>query len=110
MELGLSRGYLLNWFHEEYPDRYLPRSSCIGCPYHTNAEWKWLRDHDPDSFQDAVTVDHALRNDPIVKNGISKKGNAYLHRLRLPLDEIDFSDSPDYDQLMLDECEGVCGI
>ena len=110
VELGLSRGYLLNWFHEEYPERYLPRSSCVGCPYHTNAEWKWLRDHDPDSFEDAVAVDHALRNNPVVKNGISKKGDAYLHRLRRPLAEIDFSNSQDYDQLMLDECEGVCGI
>ena len=110
VELGLSRGYLLNWFHEHYPDRYLPRSSCIGCPYHTNAEWKWLRDHDPNSFEDAVAVDHALRNNPVVKNGISREGSAYLHRFRRPLSEIDFSSSPDYDQLMLDECEGVCGL
>ncbi len=110
VELGLTRGYLLNWFHENYPDRYLPRSSCIGCPYHTNAEWKWLSDHDPDSFQEAVTIDHALRHNPVVKNAISRKGDAYLHRLRRPLAEIDFSTSPDYDQLMLDECEGVCGI
>ena len=110
VELGLSRGYLINWFHENYQDRYLPRSSCVGCPYHTDAEWKWLRDHDPNSFQDAITIDHALRNDPVVKNGISREGNAYLHRLRRPLAEIDFSSSPDYDQLMLDECEGVCGV
>ena len=110
MQLALSRAQLLNWFKEHYPDRYLPRSSCIGCPYHTNAEWKWLSDHDPKSFQDAVAVDHALRNNPIVKNGISKKGNAYLHRLRRPLADIDFSNAPDYDSIMLDECEGVCGI
>ena len=110
VELEFSRAQLLNWFKEHYPDRYLPRSSCIGCPYHTNAEWKWLHDHDPESFQDAIVVDHALRNDAVVKNGISKKGNAYLHRLRRPLDEIDLSETPDYDSLMLDECEGVCGI
>ena len=110
VELQFSRGQLLNWFQKNYPDRYLPRSSCIGCPYHTNAEWKWLRDHDPESFKDAVVVDHALRNNTVVKNGISRKGNAYLHRLRRPLAEIDLSSSPDYDNLMLDECEGVCGI
>ena len=110
VELGLSRAQLFNWFNEHYPDRYLPRSSCIGCPYHTNAEWKWLRDHDPKSFQDAVAVDHALRNNPIVKNSISKKGDAYLHRLRRPLADIDLSSAPDYDSVMLDECEGVCGI
>ncbi len=110
VDLAFSRAQLLDWFKEHYPDRYLPRSSCIGCPYHTNAEWRWLRDNDPESFQDAVVVDHALRNNPIVKNGISKKGNAYLHRLRRPLDDIDLSGTPDYDSVMLDECEGVCGI
>ena len=110
VDLEFSRAQLLDWFKEHYPDRYLPRSSCIGCPYHTNAEWKWLQDNDPDSFQDAVAVDHALRNNPVVKNGISKKGNAYLHRLRQPLADIDLSDTPDYDSVMLDECEGVCGI
>ena len=110
VDLEFSRAQLLDWFKEHYPDRYLPRSSCIGCPYHTNAEWKWLRDNDPESFQDAVAVDDALRNNPIVKNGISKKGNAYLHRLRRPLGDIDLSDTPDYDSVMLDECEGVCGI
>ena len=110
VELEFSRGQLHNWFKEHYPDRYLPRSSCIGCPYHTNAEWKWLRDHDPDSFQDAIEVDNALRNIPVVKAGISKNGSAYLHRDRRPLDEIDLFNTPDYDTVMLDECEGVCGI
>ena len=110
VKLGLSRAHLLNWFDEHYPGRYLPRSSCIGCPYHTDSEWKWLKDHDPKSFQDAVAIDHSLRNDPVVKNGISKRGYAYLHRLRRPLADIDLSNTPDYDSVMMDECEGVCGI
>lgn len=110
VDLGISRAQALNWFKERYPDRYLPRSSCIGCPYHTNAEWKWLKDHDPKSFQDAILVDHALRNDQTVRNGISRKGYAYLHRERRPLSEINLTDTQDYDSIMLDECEGVCGI
>ena len=57
-----------------------------------------------------MNVDWALRNDPKVKNAITKKGQAFLHRARLPLSEIDFSETPDYDSVMLDECEGVCGI
>ena len=110
VELELNRAHLLNWFKEHYPDQYLPRSSCIGCPYHTDSEWKWLRDNDPASFQHAIKVDNALRNNPTVKAGISKKGDAYLHRLRRPLADIDLSDTQDYDSVMLDECEGVCGI
>ena len=110
VELEFSRGQLLNWFQENYPDRYLPRSSCIGCPYHTDAEWKWLKENDPKSFDDAIRIDEALRNDEQVKNAITKKGQAFLHRSRLPLADLDLSNTQDYDQMMLDECEGFCGI
>ena len=110
IELGFSRAQLLTWFQENFPDRYLPRSSCVGCPYHTNAEWKWLQTNEPEAFQEAIKVDSALRNDPKVKNAITKKGQAFLHRTRVPLAEIDFSDTEDYDMVMIDECEGVCGI
>ena len=110
IELGFSRSQLLMWFQENFPDRYLPRSSCVGCPYHTNAEWKWLQVNEPEAFQEAVDVDWALRNDPTVKNAITKKGQAFLHKARLPLSDIDFDEVPDYDSVMLDECEGVCGI
>ena len=110
IELGFSRAQLLTWFLENFPDRYLPRSSCIGCPYHTNAEWKWLQVNEPEAFEEAVKVDWTLRNDPRVKNAITREGQAFLHRTRLPLSEIDFSETPDYDSVMLEECEGVCGI
>ena len=110
IELGFSRAQLLTWFQEKFPDRYLPRSSCVGCPYHTNAEWRWLQVNEPEAFEEAVNVDWALRNDPNVKSAITRQGQAFLHQARLPLSEIDFSEMPDYDSVMLDECEGVCGI
>ena len=110
IELGFSRAQLLSWFQEHFPNRYLPRSSCVGCPYHTNAEWKWLQNNEPEAFADAVYIDWSLRNDPKVKNAITKKGQAFLHRSRVPLAEVDFSDTRDYDSVMLDECEGICGI
>ena len=110
IELGFSRAQLLNWFQEQFPDHYLPRSSCVGCPYHTNSEWKWLQTNEPEAFAEAIHIDWSLRHDPKVKNAITKEGQAFLHRSRTPLNEIDFSDTRDYDSVMLDECEGVCGI
>ena len=108
IENGFSRAQLLNWFNENYPDRYLPTSSCIGCPYHNDSVWKHLKDSDPKSFQEAVFIDQALRNVPATRGAI--KGDAYLHRSRTPLVEVDFSDVTSYDNLMLEECEGLCGI
>lgn len=111
IEMGVSRGQLLDWFKRNYPGRDLPRSACVGCPYKSDAEWKWLLEKDPQSFYDAVFVDKALRDIPVVRNAItSNGGKAYLHRSRAPLAEVDFSDTADYDTLMEEECEGLCGI
>ena len=108
VELQFSRAQLLNWFKSNYPDRYLPVSSCIGCPYHSNSAWKQLKDNDPASFKDAVFIDQALRNVPTTRGTI--KGEAFLHRSRIPLDEVDLSEVTNYDDLMQEECEGLCGI
>ena len=110
IELGFSRAQLLKWFNKHYPDRYLPRSSCIGCPYRTDGEWKWLQFNDPDAFEEAVFVDRALRYVPVVRNAITRKGSAFLHRSRIPLSEVDFDEATDYDSYMAEECEGLCGI
>ncbi len=108
IELGFSRAQLQKWFNDHYPDRYLPTSSCIGCPYHSDPVWKQLKEDDPKSFQDAIFIDQALRNVPATKGAV--KGDAYLHRSRIPLIDVDLADAKGYDSLMLEECEGLCGI
>ena len=108
IELGFSRAQLVNWFRDNYPGRELPSSSCIGCPYHSDSVWKQLKENDPKSFQDAVFIDQALRNVPSTKDTV--KGQAYLHRSRVPLIDVGFEDVPSYESLMLEECEGLCGI
>lgn len=108
VEQGYSRAQLYQWFVERYPERELPRSACIGCPYHSNSEWKHLQERDPKSFAEAVFVDRALREMPHLRQ--LSKGTAYLHRSRQPLDEVDFSSTKDYTEAMQEECEGLCGI
>ena len=108
VDMELTRAHLYSWFSERYPGRVLPRSACAGCPYHTNMEWKWLKDNDPESFRDAVFVDRAIREIPDLRSIM--KGKAYLHRDKKNLDEVDFSQTDDYDDHMLNECEGLCGL
>ncbi len=108
VERGYSRGQLHQWFRDRYPDRALPRSACIGCPYHGNREWKQLKEHDPVSFAEAVHVDEALRQQPHLQS--LSKGQAFLHRSRIPLKDVDFGAVQDYAEAMLEECEGLCGI
>ena len=103
-----SRYQLLLWFEENYPGRTLPRSACIGCPFHSDASWKDLQKNDPQSFSEAVHIDWVLRNSPRTRGAV--EGEAYLHSSRVPLDKVDFSQARGYADLMAEECEGLCGI
>lgn len=108
IEMDLTRAQLYDWFARRYPGRVLPRSACVGCPYHTNMEWKWLKENDPESFNDAVFVDRAMREIPQVRGTL--RGTGYLHNERRSLDSVDFDAVQDYDDFMASECEGLCGV
>lgn len=65
------------------------KSACIGCPFHGNAQWRHIRDNAPDEWADAVAFDYAIRNGSARANaqGQELRGQMYLHRSRLPLDQ-----------------------
>lgn len=65
-----------------------PKSACIGCPFHSDAQWRDMRDHHPAEWADAVAFDHAIRtgNARGTAQGSPLLGQAYLHRSCLPLD------------------------
>ena len=109
IEQGASRAQLHKWFQERYPDRILPKSACIGCPYHSDGVWKDMKERDPDSFMDAVQMDIELRSNPNI-TALTPDAKAYLHRSRQPLALVDFSDTKGYQDLMNEECDGLCGI
>ena len=108
VEREFSRAQLYRWFEEHYPGRALPRSACIGCPFHSDASWKDMQKNDPESFADAVRIDWALRNSTRTRGAVDSE--AYLHSSRIPLDQVDFSEATGYADLMAEECEGLCGI
>lgn len=106
VERRMTRRDCLLWLARHgYPEP--PRSACIGCPFHADAEWRRLRDGDPDAWADAVAVDRAIRTG---FRGI--RGEVYLHRSAVPLDEADLTTDADRGQLDLwpNECEGLCGV
>ena len=94
-----------DYFADRYPGRALHRSACIGCPYHSNAEWYSMKINDPTSWADAVDFDKWLRSgEPEMSYG----HDAYLHRSLIPLSEIDFTKTA-LDFSFDAECEGMCG-
>lgn len=83
-----------------------PRSACFFCPFKTNAEWRRLRDTEPDEWAKAVEFDRRIRTSK--QPGLTSQ--FFVHRDRVPLEEVDLSDPLEAQFSFLDECEGMCGV
>lgn len=107
MEERMSRQDCLAWmFRKGYPQP--PRSACIGCPFHSDAEWRNMRDNRQDEWEDAVAFDYAIRD----TTALGMERPTYLHRQCVPLDKVDLDTPEDRGQVTLfgEECEGMCGL
>lgn len=53
IEERMSRSGCKRWLRSRgYPEP--PKSSCIGCPYHSNGIWRDYKENDPEAWEDAV--------------------------------------------------------
>jgi hypothetical protein len=106
IDAGMSRRDCVRWLEER--QWKAPKSACIGCPFHSNAMWRELRDLHPAEWADAVEVDRQLRQG----NARGMRAQEYMHAARVPLDKVDLSTSEDRGQsnLFNNECEGMCGV
>jgi hypothetical protein len=101
IERRMNRGDCKAWL--ERHGWTAPKSSCIGCPFHSDAQWRAL---DDDELADAIAVDAAIRKQP------GFRGEQYMHRSLTPLSEVDLRSDAEIGQadLFLNECEGMCGV
>ena len=102
----MNRNDCLQWIKKNnYPEP--PRSACVYCPYHSDKEWKNLKDNDKEGWEEAVRID------ALVRNGTGKtKQKLFVHQQLKPLLEVDLSTDIDKGQQVFsfqDECEGMCG-
>ncbi len=101
IDLRMTRADCLIWMERHgYPQP--PKSSCLGCPYHSDRQWQEIKS-EPDEWADVIEIDKAIR--------IVPKTNAqqYMHRECKPIDEIQFTNEDQID-LFGNECEGMCGV
>ena len=115
VDLKIDRGDCKEWLKSN--EWSVVKSSCIGCPYHSNRTWQWLKDTYPDDFDQAVQFDKDIRWQNENKKVLN--GTIYLHRKLQPLDEIDFrpkgskktpQTDNDFHYGFGNECEGLCGV
>lgn len=103
LELRMSLGDCIEWLKRHgYP--VPPRSKCTFCPYRTNAEWRWLKENEPEAWADAVEIDRLIRETP------GMRARSYLHDSRKPLESVDLATSGERGQGMLMVCEAGCGL
>ena len=109
LELRMTRRRCLDWMEAKgHPTP--PRSACTFCPFHSNKEWRQLKDDAPGDFQQAVDFEKQLHLRKSLNGG--DVGKPYLHRSCIPLDQVDLRTDAEHGQLSLwdDECEGMCGV
>jgi hypothetical protein len=102
IEARMNRRDCLAWLEARgYPRP--PRSSCIFCPFRSNAEWQLVKD-DPEDWPRLVGFDRAVRT--------AHPTGAYLLKSRKAVEDADFSE-PDLGPSIFgfeNECEGMCGV
>ena len=110
IDKNMTRKACLKWMQEHgYPEP--PRSACVYCPFHSDAEWRRLRDNEPHEFERAVKFEKDLQTAATKQTALT--GVPYLTRRCVPLNTIDFDENkPGYEQISLfgNECEGLCGV
>jgi hypothetical protein len=100
-----------DWAEKNVPHP-IHKSSCVFCPYRSDAQWKELIQLEPASFARAVEIDRALRiPGNIVNRNLHEQ--LFLHSSLRPLDQVDFPDRPgqprQYQLGFAIECAGMCG-
>ena len=105
IDKDIRRHNCLRWMEKNnYPKP--PRSACTFCPFHSNQEWKNIKENE-EEWKEAVTMDKAVRKASKLKDF----NELYVHKDRVPLDEVDLEPNKDQQDLFNDICdEGMCGV
>jgi hypothetical protein len=109
VDKGMKRHDCLRWMEKHgYPKP--PRSSCVYCPYHSDKEWRRLRDEEPAEWQKAIKFDEDYRK--VKQTCRNMAGQPYLHNSLVPLKDVDLRTDEDHGQQVMfgNECEGMCGV
>jgi hypothetical protein len=113
IDLVYTRADCLTYLADKVPHQ-TPRSACVFCPYHSDAEWFRLREADPVGWNRAIQIDRALRDGQSVVNQNMRQA-IFLHRSCQPLYQVTFDTRPTRRDLQMSMsfaavCEGVCGV
>lgn len=111
IEREMSRHDCIAWMEKNgFPKP--PRSACTYCPFHSDHEWRRLKNNEPEEFAAAVQFERDLQALHATESLVNRMhGKLFLHDSLKPLGEIDFSEDTTQGQFKWgNECEGLCGV
>ena len=112
VEKKMSRKDCITWMkNNSYPTP--PRSACTFCPFHSNEEWKRVKEN-KEEWDEIIALEKLLlKNKDKIAEATGMKSQIFLHRSCKSVNEIDFEQEDkqgDFFYGMENECEGMCGI
>jgi len=103
IDLKMSRKDCMEWMEKnKYPKP--PRSACTFCPFHSNEEWRHVKENKEEWAQ-------VVEFDKLIRTGTKTDDEVFLHKDCLLIDQVNLEDKKDNQiDLFNNECEGMCGI
>lgn len=101
LEEGWFRETCVGYLSWRVPHLAVPSSSCVGCPYHRDPEWRYIREKHPKLFAELEEMEP----------GLEERG-LFFRRDREPLGTTPAHELESYDGGLFgkaDECTGWCG-
>lgn len=102
-QYNFTREDCINWLVKNFPEREVPRSACICCPYRSDVHWKKMKEKSPEVFEQACEFDDRIRRE----KKISLINIPYLHSSLKPLRDVEFTNNTE--SHIDEECQGMCG-
>jgi hypothetical protein len=109
IEKRMTRQDCLQWMSAHgYPQP--PRSACVYCPFHNDAEWRRLRDEEPKEFARAARFEKQLQKTKAQSSNF--RTQPFLHRSLVQLSRVDLRSEGEMGQLNFfeNDCSGMCGV
>lgn len=96
VDMLMTRNDCIKWLRDNYNGLNVIKSACIGCPFHSNKEWRSI-------YDSAYEWDDALLVDETIRHGVAatKDYIQYLHSSGRPLREVDLRTPEDKGQLYM---------
>lgn len=108
----VTRADCVTYLEKRLPGYIVPRSACVYCPFHSDAEWMAIRES-PEDWERACEIDDAIRDKTSVCNQ-GLRATQYVHRSCVPLRLVELNPKPPSRQGKIDfstfDCEGMCGL